>query len=102
MRRCLPAFYGPGPSVQTLIGVGGLIGRLFCRHIERLGQVLPRGFQVSGIFNIYSKASSYMDIRRKFATYSGFKFLTYSLHIQYMLVLLLSICNEYVANMSET
>ena len=42
MRRCLPAFYGPGPSVQTLIGVGGLIGRLFCRHIERLGQVLPQ------------------------------------------------------------
>ena len=42
MRHCLPAFYGPGPSVQTLIGVGGLIGRLFCRHIEHLGQVLPQ------------------------------------------------------------
>ena len=57
------------------------------------------GFQVSGIFNIYSKASSYMDIRRKFAAYSGFKFLTYSLHIQYMLVLLLPICNEYVRDL---
>ena len=60
------------------------------------------GFQVSDIFNIYSKASSYMDIRRKFATYSGFKFLTYSLHIQYILVFLLSICSEYVGNISET
>ena len=42
MRRCLPAFYGPGPSVQTLIRVGGIIGRLFCRHIKRLEQVLPQ------------------------------------------------------------
>ena len=40
------------------------------------------GFQVSDIFNIYSKASSFMDIRRKFSFQVSGIFNIYSIYIQ--------------------